>query len=60
LCALFGLQPLSETMLAIEDAAEANEAQAVSALLVNLPAQVGTGVRQLRHWLEHQKTPPVV
>jgi hypothetical protein len=47
-------------MLAIEDAAEANEAQTISARLVNLPAQVEAGVRQLRQWLENQKTPPVV
>ena len=58
LCALFGLQPLAATFLAIEDAAEANEPQHVQTALVNLPAQVESGVRLLRDWLAKQPGTP--
>jgi HPt (histidine-containing phosphotransfer) domain-containing protein len=58
LCALFGLQTLSEKFLAIEDAAEAADPALVRAALENLPARTEAATRQLRQWLEQQPFVP--
>jgi PAS domain S-box-containing protein len=62
LCALFGMKSLSETFLALENAADAGEPQTIKPLLANLPAQTEAGIRQIRRWLENQNQnkPPVI
>jgi len=52
LALMFGLQSLSTTFLAIENAADAQDAGRVQAALTSLPEQANTGVCQLRAWLE--------
>ena len=58
LCALFGLQTLSEKFLAIEDAAEAADPALVQAALENLPGRTEAATRQLRQWLAQQPFVP--
>ena len=55
LALMFGLQSLSTTFLAIENAADAQNADRVEAALTGLPEQTQTGVRQLRAWLENHQ-----
>jgi CheY-like chemotaxis protein/HPt (histidine-containing phosphotransfer) domain-containing protein len=58
LCVLFGLQTLSATFLAIEDAAGAGEPQSVRAALANLPSETQSSLLQLRDWLAKQPAAP--
>ena len=58
LCALFGLQTLSEEFLAVEDAAEAADPALVQAALANLPERTEAATRQLRQWLDNQSLTP--
>jgi PAS domain S-box-containing protein len=51
LAALFGFQKLSENFLAIEDGAEAKDAERVTAALKPLDPLTATAARQLRGWL---------
>ena len=52
LAALFGFQKLSESFLAIEDGAEAKDAERVAAALKPLDPLAAAAARQLRGWLE--------
>jgi len=54
LSALFGFQKLSENFLAIEDGAEANDLDRVTAALRPLDPLAATAARQLRGWLERK------
>ena len=51
LAALFGFQKLSENFLAIEDGAEAKDAERVIVALKPLDPLTATAARQLRGWL---------
>ena len=55
LCLMFGLQSLSTTFLAIENAADAQDAERAQSNLSGLTEQAGTSVRQLRAWLENRE-----
>ena len=59
LTALFGFPKLSETFLAIEDAAEAAEAGRVKSALVILDGQAVVAAQQLRGWLKNAGHRPV-
>ena len=54
LCLMFGLQSLSATFLAIEDAAEVQNTQRVQAALAGLSDQTESSIRRLRDWLDNQ------
>ncbi len=53
LSALFGFQKLSENFLAIEDGAEAKDAERVTAALKPLDPLTAAAARQLRGWLKN-------
>ena len=55
---LFGFQPLSETFLAIEDAAEARDGAGAQVGLTKLLTQTGPASQKLRRWLEEQRARP--
>jgi PAS domain S-box-containing protein len=55
LCLMFGLQSLSATFLAIEDAAEAQSAPQLQPLLAGLSAQTEAATRRLRDWLDNRR-----
>ena len=59
LTALFGFPKLSETFLAIEDAAEATEAGRVKSALAVLDGQAVVAAQQLRGWLKNAGHRPV-
>jgi CheY-like chemotaxis protein len=56
---LFGFQPLSQTFLAIEDAAEMGEAAVAQNGLKILLTQTGPAAQKLREWLVEQRRQPV-
>ena len=60
LVALFGFKKLSERFLAIEDAAEAANAENVKAALAVLDEPAGIAAQQLRDWLKSSRSRPVV
>ncbi len=51
LCAMFGLLSLSTAFLALEDAAEAQNTQAIHTALDGLPGRAEASARRLRDWL---------
>jgi PAS domain S-box-containing protein len=55
LCALFGLQPLAKTFLALENAAGTNKPERIQTVLAGLPTQVEAGIAEIRDWI--QKSP---
>lgn len=55
--ALFGFQPLSETFLALEDAAEVSDPQRVRFALVRLDTQIAVATRQLDGWIKKSRMP---
>ena len=59
LTALFGFPKLSETFLAIEDAAEVTEAGRVKSALAVLDGQAVVAAQQLRGWLKNASHRPV-
>jgi PAS domain S-box-containing protein len=55
---LFGFQPLSETFLTIEDAAESADGTGTQAGLTKLLTQTEPATQKLRHWLNEQRRRP--
>jgi CheY-like chemotaxis protein/HPt (histidine-containing phosphotransfer) domain-containing protein len=58
LSVLFGLPPLGETLLALEDVFVTTDAARVQAALTGLNAQTEAAVPQLCDWLQNQPNPP--
>ena len=56
LAALFGFQKLSENFLALEDGAEAGDAARLRTAFAGLDPLADAADRQLRRWLENQKS----
>ena len=59
LAALFGFHKLSEKFLAIEEGAEAADAERVKNAIAVLNAEAGIAVQQLRGWLTSSRSRPV-
>ena len=60
LCLMFGLQSLSGAFLAIEDAAEAQDARRVETAMTGLTAKTQTAAAKLRDWIYNHHSDPAV